>query len=289
MKKILLTLCLFNGLFAYSQSADENQLLSGRAKKYGIYVLTKHDTAFLFGLAGLIDKAGTGSMMIYSDTLVRQPGNTLAYKGAKSFLKKMDDKFSITLNEFQSSKPVTSQLEKASKPAVGQLDINNGYWWKRYMQLDSQLATSFSMYNYTWRNGFSHWKQFSHKNLEFQQFAKLAEERLQEIKDSITMAERENTAIAINIVNNIATVDIATVKHALDKLTPSYEQRYFHELVNQICLHRPELFFPLAEALPKKKYEMFDVAYFDKKHRKTLGALSTDSPAKTEFFKRKKG
>lgn len=284
-----LILVVFTSLcqIAEAQSSLPGGLYNINSKTRGAYVQVDGELATVFILGGMLDVAGTGSIITYMDSLSLKDSGFQSFTGGKSFIEYRDGKFFLTVHEIK-SKSQTFQLHPVPNPAKARIEINNGYWWKQFLDLDKKLEKDYPFYGFNWRSGFTRWEKFSQKELPFEEFKRYADSQLQVIADSIRTTELDDTKTLVSITKEISTVDLTTVKAAMQRFPVSYERRYFYALIDEICNNRPDLFFPLAGALPDKKIDMFDYAYRNKKHRQVLRKQPV-TVEKVQFFARKKG
>lgn len=291
MKKILFTCTSILGFItADAQDDSGNSFLTSTGKRYLFYIDKHEDSATVFRLGYMLDKAGSGYYINFTDSMIRQAeGDDYNYKGEKSSLENKQDKLYLVFQDVFKHQAKRVELKTIAADKKIYSTINNGYWWRSFISLTEDLNTKFAWNHYSFRNGFPLWDSFDNKEIHYKDFILFTDEKINMLRDSISAAETVRTGLTKNIIDNISAIPYSALKESLSKLPYIYDgSAYFRKVIETVCINRPEVFFRLAEELPDLKMPMFSVAGFNRKAVKKLKATETTSPLKKEFFKRKK-
>ncbi len=280
---------VFTSLIA--QQPTSEQLLIPVKKKYGVFVSVHHDTAIVFKLNSIIDKAGFGYKLNLVDTAVKHSQAADGkYEGHFTTLTKEQDGIFVTVQENKNTKPQKIELQITNDDnKIKEVNnvINNGYWWTSFLEFSKEIQPQLPWYIFSWRYGFRFWELLPNRDIGYKEFKEFADNRLKEFGDSLVSAEFANARNTKHIIDNLANIDYETVRDLVSKLPAlTYQQRYLSAVTNQVCVKRPELFFRLADDLPTKKQEMFYAVDRNKETMTKLRAVETDSASKKEFFKK---
>jgi hypothetical protein len=291
MKKVLFTCtAILVFITVYAQNDSGNSFFTSTGKQYLFYIDKQEDSATVFRLGYMLDKAGSGYYINFTDSMTRQAGGDgYNYTGKKTRLENEKDKLYLVFQDVFKHQAKRVELKTIAADKKIYTTINNGYWWRSFISLTEDLNTKFAWNHYSFRNGFPLWDSFVNKESHYKDFILFTDEKIRKLRDSITAAETVRTGITHNIIDNISTIPYEALKESLSKLPYVYDgSAYFRTVIEAVCINRPEVFFRLAEELPDLKTPMFSVAGFNRKAVKKLKATETTSPLKKEFFKRKK-
>jgi len=291
MKKLLFTCTAILGFISvHAQNDAGNSFFTSTGKRYLFYIDKHEDSAIVFRLGYILDKAGSGYYINFTDSMTRQAGSDdYNYTGKKTKLENEKDKQYLVFQDVFKHQAKRVELKTIAADKKIYSAINNGYWWRSFISLTEDLNTAFSWNHYSFRNGFPLWDSFDNKEIHYKDFILFTDKKINMLRDSISAAETVRTGLTKNIIDNISTIPYSTLKESLLKLPYVYDgSAYFRTVIEALCINRPEVFFRLAEELPDLKAHMFSAAGFNRKAVKKLKATETTSPLKKEFLKSRK-
>lgn len=281
MKSWMLLLPAVHALLpAGAQNAAETYLLAPVHKPYHYrYVEVAGASATVFHLGAWVDKGGSGFRLYAMDAIAHRPdpggAATVVQEGER-----------VYLNYRESGKWKRLRMDTTVNEKEVYRKINNGYWWSRFPALAAEIGPLFPWIYFTWRNGFALWDSLPAKDLYYKDFQPYADRRLKEIRDSIIATQTPPTRLTQYLIQNIPAMEYAAIRDSF-LLLPPYDygrSRYMETVADQICLHRPELFFRLAEDLPYRRHELFSAVTKIGQTIKNLRAVQTGSPLKKQFL-----
>jgi hypothetical protein len=289
MKKYLLFLFLFLGFAAFTQQTEQfYQTVNGEyAFKFDgdiciLYELSRYDSYVYQEW----DLTQTAEFKKQSDSLGILFSNGLM---AISY----DYKYFRVL-ELKRGKPkdrLTFLAKKLDNPAKVYEGINHAYWNAVYKQTIDQISRDYPLFNdYYYRHGFDAWNSFDFKQALPEEFESLANRQNEFIRDSLSNTNRRLIALNDSIEDQMDVLDLETLKsNFLSRPMYNYAySTYTDEMLESVAENRPDLFFALAESLPKEKEFIFDQVLYTGDASKSLRKYSTDSPVKKEFLKYKR-
>jgi hypothetical protein len=276
-------------IFLTSTHAQKNKLtkfLSANNSKYGFFIDLKDSEGIVFVLQKWMDKGLGGYTLSSSDTLQRQPANeAYLYVGKTIKIQQEGNRPQLFFSE-NNMKPEKLSVDTAYIRGDVLFKINNAYWWRSFFNLSDEINKRFTMHHYSFRNGLTLWETFKNKEADYNAFKKIADQKINSIHDSLVVRETSHSKITEDVLTNISTISYQTLKDHVEKLPIGYETDYFSIVIKSVCMNRPELFFKLADDLPKKKQQLFDAVDTNRTILKKLGDVQTDSPSKNEFFRK---
>lgn len=284
MRLIVTTILLLNFLLALGQGNSVPQLLSTNSKAHFYYVNMNDAIAYVYQMGGYLDKAGTGFSIQSTDTLNRNPDGT--YSGNKTKISLEENKLYIIVEQKKTRKFLLDSVKNSS---VANYNLNNGYYLDHYFKMTDELNELYPLNHHSFRNAFGSWKEVPNQNLDYLLFRDFADQRLKEIKDSISIRQEEYTKLTNYIIQNLSKIDYNTLKDSLTKLPADYKYLswYYGTVIGEVAKQQPEYFFKLAEDFPANQDLIFFAAEANKDAYPGLKAVSGHDEVKKSFFKRK--
>ena len=181
----------------------------------------------------------------------------------------------------------TFVAKKTDDPSCIYAAINHAYWDKLYEETLVETANTYMFFEYDYyhREG-DLWESIPFKYVESKTFEKLANERNQQLKDSLALTNQQLISLNDSIEKNMTTLTLEELKsNFLGRPLRQFSySTYQNEMLESVAEKRPDLFLDLAEALPAEKEYIFDLVLFGST-AKSLKKFETDSPVKKEFLK----
>ena len=291
--KVAVLICAFFLQATASCAQPASIWLSPVKKRYDYQVELNDKTGVVFGINYWMDKAGSGYTIGLTDTIARKSGTNGDYKGKNVSLENAQGKIFLIVNGGR--KPIRIEMDTSGNTNAARIRINNGYWWKSFIQLSDRVNNEFPLYHYSFRIGFDMWDSFKNKDAPYSDFFLFADEKIKRLSDSVRAIQIPYVLLTERLIDRASTIEYAALKDSLLLLPTvpigNYDEssvNYFRRVIQAVGLTRPELFFKLAEDMPDKKDMIFSAATFgpdNKELIETLKSAKTNSPAKSEFFK----
>ena len=284
MKQIIIIILLFSNLLALGQE-DANKYLLQAGNKFAVYFVDlNNNDARVYDMGKYLDKAGTGYSIAATDTLLRQADGSFSGKRSKIFTE--NSKLFLT-TEFRKSKKY--RLDTVKNLGIANTQLNNAYYLDHYFEMSRELNRKYPLSDHSFRNGFFSWKQMPNKDIDHLKFREAADQRLKEIKDSISGEQDSYVAITNFIIQDIKILDYNSLKDSLVKLPADYRdvRGYYGTVINVVAKQRPEYFFKLAEDFPNNRNLIFFAVKRDKETIAALKAVEGHAETKEAFFKKK--
>jgi hypothetical protein len=285
MRSIITTGCILISLASSGQeSASNSQFLTSVRKTHGVFIELSRDAGTVFTMGYMIDKAGTGYVLDSVYTITPQPGtSSYYYADQRPALESKEGRQYVSFPGYK-SKIKHSEVKTVDDLKDLNYKLNNGYWWKQFLKLSNEMNARYKWFHYTFRAGFPLWKSFTNQDIYYRDFMVFADNKIKILRDSIIKAQLISSGTTEFLITNIPTIEYTVLKDSLFTLPDAYDHKYFGQVVNEICLKRPELFFRLADDIPDKRSALFGV-FIDKEARRKLKQVQTDSPSKKFYFK----
>ena len=286
MKYILTSIILlFNFPVVFGQSNKEIVFLETKSKAHLYYVELNGSNGKVFEMGSYLDKAGSGYSIRSTDTLIQQSDGVYIGKNTKVF--------SENKNLYLETKNKKIKKFMVGPPAdltMVYTNLNNAYYLDNFFSMCDELNKTYTLNNYSFRNGFSFCRELQNKELDHLQFRIFANNRLKDIKDSISSVQNQYVALTNNLIQNIKTIDYTLLKDSLTRLPADFRGTswYFGTVINEISKHRPDFFFRLAEDLPNNRSVIFMAVEDEKQVLQALRAVENHNEIKKEFFKDRK-
>jgi len=277
-------LVLYRGSTSGQESTNEIYLES-KSKKYLNYVALNASNAIVYQMGKYLDVGGSGSSFRSTDTLVKQHDGT--YIGKNSSLITKNQKPYLIIKY---KKTTELQLDTSGNLNKVYETLNNAYFLDRFFLMCNELNQKYPLNHYSFRNGFSKWKNLPGKEMEHHQFRNYADIQLKNIIDSITAIQNQYSGLHQWLIQNIPSAEYHVLKDSLMKLPLNYESgnRYFGNVVNEISKQKPEYYFMLAEDLPQHRNTIFNSFEDNKQTVASLKAVEGHDQIKKDFFKERR-
>jgi hypothetical protein len=278
------SILLFPGMI-YGQGNEQSIFLESKTKSRLIYLELNDSTAMVYEIGRYLDVAGSGFSILSTDTLKKKyDGN---YTGKTRQVITRNNK-TFLLAEFKKRTEV--ELDTSENLKQVYRILNNAYYLDRYISLSEELNKKYPLSHYSFRNGFSGWKQLPEKESNHGVFRKYADNYLKNIMDSISLLQDQYVNISTILKQNLKTIDYPSLKDSLLLLRADYHSQswYFGSVVNEISKQNPEYYFKLAEDLPLQKDIIFSSVEENKNVIQSLKEVENHSAIKKEFFKDRK-
>jgi hypothetical protein len=290
MKKIsFIFLFLINLNIVQGQHDSDKTMLASTDKNRIFYIELNEQSGIVYQLGRWIDPAGNAYSIINTDTIESATGKGgLLFSGKKTAIRKLKDKLYV-MSVTHKDRIKMTRIDTIGNTHPVTAKINNAYWWTNFLKMNDSLNARFTSFHYSFRNGFGIWNSFDNKQIPFREFRIYADNKLKQIRDSIATVHTPYDVLTNETVNIISTIDYALLKEKVAKLVieDASARGYLYKIINSVCINRPELFFKLADDMPDRRQELFDVVD-GKVSINNLKAVETSSPSKKEFLRQKK-
>ena len=286
MKYILTTLILLlNFPVVSGQSNNEIVFLETKSKTRLYYVELNGSDGKVYEMGSYLDKAGSGYSIRSTDTLIRQSDGVYTGKNTKVFSENK-----IVFLETQNKKTKKFIVDTSANLTMVNTNLNNAYYLDNFFSMCDELNKTYPLNHYSFRNGFSFWRDLQNKESDHLLFRIFANNKLKDIKDSISSVQNQYVALTNNLIQNIKTIEYTILKDSLTKLPADFRGTswYFGTVINEISKHRPDFFFRLAEDLPNNRNVIFTAVEDDKQVLQNLKDVENHNEIKEEFFKDRK-
>jgi len=271
---IILTLLVSTNIFG------QYTFLKTTRKKNLHYLELSNDNVIVYKMGRYFDKAGSGSAIILTDTLILTKENE--FQGKQYSLIKIETHY-ILLAE--NGKKYETEPENDLKKVNSEL--NNAYFLKSYFDLSDKLNNEFPLYHYTFRNGYYAWEKHLNKTISHNEFIEQTDKKIAIIYDSISRKQVEFTKTTTFITDNVSQANYTTLKDSISTLPIDYrpQSAYFDKSVYQISKANPENFYKLLQDFPTSKKFIYFAVDQDKELIKQLKQVQGYDDLKKEFFK----
>lgn len=279
---ILFTLNLYcASLYAQAETGTQYLETSGKHQPYFIIELNGANP-IVYKMGGYLDKAGTGSSVLNTDTLVKQGTRTYTGKNCE-FITGNGQQY-LVVNE---KKIKRYKVDVVSDVAKIYTTLNNAWYLDHYFALSKELNKTYPLNGFEFRRGFSSWKEMPDRAAAPAVFRQVADAKLQYIKDSVSSINNRYVLLTSHLLQSITAIDYAVLKDSLTVLpaTFRYYSWYFGTVVNACSKQRPEYYFRLAEDLPQNRDVIFMAADDTKETVTGLKAVSGHDGIKKIFLK----
>jgi hypothetical protein len=236
---IILTLLVSTNIFG------QNTFLKTTGKNNLHYLELSNDNVLVYKMGRYFDKAGSGSAIILTDTLILTKENE--FKGKQYSLIKIETYYTLLA---ENGKEYEAEPENDLKKVNSEL--NNAYYLKSYFGLSDKLNNEFPLYHYTFRNGYYAWEKHLNKTICQNEFIEQTDKEIAIIYDSISRKQAEFTKTTIFITDNVSQANYTTLKDSISTLPIDYRPQsgYFDKSVYQISKANPENFYKLLQDFP---------------------------------------
>ncbi len=292
MKNLLsIIIILLIGLSLTKGQNDSIQLYQASKDDIIIgYIEMKKNSAVAFKLGRWMDKIDEGYLINYTDTLTKQNETSdYIFIGEKTKIQQGNNNKYVYFIDKNPKRTKKHELTLVNDNKLAYKNLNNGYWFSSFLKLCDTINSLFPWQLY-YNSGFDFWSSFENKEIQHIKFRNFADTTIVNIKDSISKANTLYTIVTNNLLNNISTINYFALRDSLKILPIEYPGRssYFGKVIKAISIYRPELVFKLADDMPERKSNIFVSIDKNKETINKLKLVETDSPAKAEFFKRRK-
>ena len=244
------------------------------------YVEFSKDNVKVYKMGSYFDKAGSGSAIILTDTLILTKENE--FKGKLYTLIKNETHY-ILLSE----KGKKYEIELENNINKVNTELNNAYCLKSYFDLSDKLNKEFPLYHYTFRNGYYAWQKQPKKTIRHDIFMEQTDKEIIEIYDSIYRKHTALTKTTNFITDNAGQASYSILKDSISTLPVDYRPRsgYFDKSVYQMAKSNPEYFYKLLQDFPTSKTFIYFAVDNDKELVEKLKQAQGYDDLKKEFFK----
>jgi hypothetical protein len=248
-------------------------------KKNLHYLEFSNDNVKVYKMGGYFDKAGTGSAVLQTDTLVLKKENE--FKGKLYTLLKKETYYTLI-----SDNGKKHQTESENELKVN-TELNNAYCLKSYIDLSRKLNDEFPLHHYTFRSGYYAWEKQPNKSINHNEFIQQTDKEIVIIYDSISKKQNALTKTTKFITDNVEQSSYSILKDSINKLPIDYKPQsgYFDKSVYQMAKSNPEYFYKLLEDFPAGKTFIYFAVDHDKELVKQLKRVQGYNNLKKEFLK----
>jgi len=234
----------------------------------------------VYKMGSYFDKAGSGSAIILTDTLIFAKENE--FKGKQYSLFKNETHYTLLAdNGKKYETEPENDLNKINS------ELNNAYCLKSYFDISDKLSKEFSLYHYTFRNGYYAWKKKPNKTISHDKFIEQIDKEIVIIYDSISSKQASLTKTTNFITANVRQANYSVLKDSIITLPIDYRPQsgYFDKSVYQMSKANPEYFYKLLQDFPTSKKFIYFAVDQDKELIKQLKQVQGYDDFKKEFFK----
>ncbi len=276
MKLSITILTLFISFQIFGQNST---FLKTTDRKNLHYIKLCNDNVLVYKMGRYFDKVGTGPAILKTDTLVFTKQNE--FKGKFYTLLKNE-----TVYKLISDNGKKYQTEPESELKIN-TELNNAYCLKSYFDLSDKLNKEFSLYHYTFRNGYYAWEKHPDKSINHEKFIAQTEKEMVIIYDSISKQQKAFTNTLNFITTNAGQANYSILKDSISTLPIDYRPRsgYFDKSVYQMAKVNPEDFYKLLQDFSTSKKFIYFAVDQDKELVKQLKQVQGYDDLKKEFLK----
>lgn len=274
------SLTIFTLLVSFQISGQDVTFFKTIARKKLHYIEFSNDIVKVYKMGSYSDKAGSGSAIILTDTLIIAKENQ--FNGKLYTLIKNETHYTLL-----SEKGKTYEIELEDDINKVNTDLNNAYCLKSYFDLSDKLNNEFPLYHYTFRNGYYAWKNTPDKSISHKRFIEHSDKEIAIIYDSISRRQTALTKTTNFISANLTQSNYSILKDSISTLPIDYRSRsgYFDKSVYQMTKSNPEYFYKLLQDFPASKTFIYLAVGHDRELTKQLKQVQGYDDLKKAFFK----
>lgn len=256
-----------------------------KAKKKGrvYYISMDGQRSRVYQLGIMLDKAGKAWYLHQEDSLDLQPDGGFA-----------STRFSLIPQNGQYQLLVPGKKEwrmtiKPEDPLVWHKDLNQGYYFRNYIEMTDQLNAVFPSQHTSFRGSFYTWDSLSDRSQDITVFRNRTDQQLRHIRDSISSANKVYQSVTDRLLNGMAVITYPELLEGIRQLPPQWAgtSKYFSQVVEAVSIHHPDYFFQLAKDMPEHQQLIFSSASGKKENRRRLRAANADPAIKRLYWKHK--
>lgn len=276
---------LFN-IAAFAQDGLPKGLFEFKNKLRLYYVDTRQEFVYVYEMGGYFDKAGSGYAISWTDTLTKQSNGQLT--GRKSRLAIENGRYNLFVNGGK-GKQKKYLLSTVHDMAEANKDLNNAYYLGNYFAVARALNEAYKLHHHSFRNGYYTWDSLPNKEMDYVQFRAFADQKLQQVVDSVSTVQDRYVATTNYIIGNLSTINYDRLKDSIQTLPIDYmpNNAYHGTAVIAIAKQKPEYFFRLAKDFPGWHTLMYYAVDRDKEAMASLKAMEGYADIKKAIFGRK--
>jgi len=212
----------------------------------------KHENFIVaFDMGRYLDKAGVGSSIEKTDTLVLQPDKS--YKGKSFKVEQSNNQLYISSLHEKKSKNYKLEIVENTKDA--HYNLNNAYYLDNYFAMTARLNKKFELNHYEFRSGFANWEKLPNKDMSYLEFRKFADRIIRQLEDSISEKQEYSTALINYLIANAENLDYVNFKDSLSKIQAEFpfKSSYYKTVINKISKSNPEFVVSLYKDFPENR------------------------------------
>jgi hypothetical protein len=267
-------------LISFQISGQSITFLKTIGKRNLHYLEFSIDTVKVYKMGSYFDKAGSGSAILLTDTLVSAKENE--FKGKLYTLFKNDTRYTLLSDTGKKLETEPeNDLDKVN------LELNNAYFLKSYFDLSDKLNKEFPLYHYTFRNGYYAWEKQLNKTISHNKFILQTDNKIAIICDSISKKHTALTKTTDFICANVTQVDYSILKDSISTLPIDYRVQcgYFDKSVYEMTTANPVNFYKLLRDFPAGKTFIYFAVEQDKNLIEKIKQVPGYDTQKREFLK----
>jgi hypothetical protein len=250
MKRIyILPFLIFSGNL-FGQITEPNLYEVSKAFKK-IYADKHENFIVVFDMGKYLDKAGVGSSIRKTDTLVLQSDNS--YKGKEFKIETISNQLYVTSLTEKKSKKYELNIVESKK--IAYQDLNNAYHLDNYFAMSERLNKKYDLNHYSFRNGFYSWENTTNKEINYIDFRKIADSEMQNIQDSISKRQDQLVAQTKYLIDNIDKLTYTEFKDSIRKIPAefAYQSSYYKTVVSKISKSKQDYVISLYKDFPENR------------------------------------
>ncbi|MBN2613755.1 MAG: hypothetical protein JXB00_19515 [Bacteroidales bacterium] len=277
MKSSITILTLFVSFQIFGQDIS---FLKTTGNKNLHYLELRTENVVIYKMGHYFDKAGSGSAIFLTDTLIVTKENE--FKGKLYTLIRNNAHYLLI-----SDKGKKHETEPENDINKVNFELNNAYCLKSYFDLSNKLNKEFPLNHYTFRNGYYAWEKQPNKTINHNSFIEQTNKEIGIIYDSIFLKQMVLTKTTAYISENVGQANYSILKDSINALPIDYRPQsgYFDKSVYQMAKSNPEYFYKLLQDFPTSKKFIYFAVDHDKELVKDLKRVHGYDDLKKEFFK----
>lgn len=258
---------------------QHSTFLKTTGKKHLHYIVCHSEKVIVYKMGSYFDKAGSGPAILKTDTLTCT--NTDECNGKFFTLLKRGPSYTLISDK---GKKFKTEVEHDS---IVTTELNHAYCLKSYFDLSDQLNKEFTLYHYTFRNGYYAWEKHSNKSIRHDEFVVQINREISRIYDSISQMQTAFLNTTNFITAHAGQASYTILKDSISTLPLDHrpDNGYFDESVYQMAKANPEYFYKLLQDFPSHKVFLYFAVDHDKKLIKSLRQVEGYDDLKREFLK----
>lgn len=273
----------------FVQSQDSRDLMLFFAKHHqAFFIDIAGDTGTVIKIVQQYDVAGRYYLTEFYDVVVKNVQNPdQPFFGKYSSIDRIRDQYFLRLYRPGMRKGRKFKLDTVVVREAANKEINQGIWWNRFLDMVDKFNKKYPLQHYSFRNGFMLWDSIQYMKIDYRDFPVRADQVIGKIRDSLIHLNAPRAELSGDLIENAGRYDYDTLKRRMLQLPMEYRSHsaYLSAVLLAVADRRPEFFFRLCEDLPENREMFFFTVFTDKKIRRKIKRVESNSPMKKELVK----